>query len=75
MQGLYTSDYFIEDGTSYFERVLGSMYDMPIASDSLDYVFCCEVLHHNDSESLRRTFEEASGCSSRAGSCWSSTRR
>lgn len=59
MQGLYTSDYFIEDGISYFERVLGSMYDMPIASGTLDYVFCCEVLHHNDAASLRRTFKEA----------------
>ena len=58
LQGLYTADYFIEDGTSYFERVLGSMYDMPLASESLDYVYCCEVLHHNDSESLRRTFQE-----------------
>jgi len=59
LQGLYTSDYFIEDGTSYFERVLGSMYDMPLASGALDYVFCCEVLHHNDSDSLRETFREA----------------
>jgi len=59
LQGLYTSDYFIEDGTSYFERVLGSMNDMPLASGSLDYVFCCEVLHHNDPGGLRRTFEEA----------------
>jgi SAM-dependent methyltransferase len=58
LQGLETADYFIQDGTSYFERVLGSMYDMPIASESLDYVYCCEVLHHNDSASLRRTFEE-----------------
>jgi SAM-dependent methyltransferase len=58
LQGLYTSDYFIQDGTSYFERVLGSMYDMPIASHSLDYVYCCEVLHHNDIASLRRTFQE-----------------
>ena len=59
LQGLYTSDYFIEDGASYFERLLGSMYDMPIASGMLDYVFCCEVLHHNDEQSLRRTFQEA----------------
>ena len=58
LQGLYTADYFIADGTSYFERVLGSMYDMPLASGSLDYVYCCEVLHHNDTESLRRTFQE-----------------
>jgi SAM-dependent methyltransferase len=58
LQGLETADYFIQDGTSYFERVLGSMYDMPLASEGLDYVYCCEVLHHNDSESLRRTFEE-----------------
>ena len=62
LQGLYTADYFIDDGSSYFERVLGSMDDMPIASGSLDYVYCCEVLHHNDNETLRRTFEEASAC-------------
>ena len=59
MQGLYTSDYFIEDGTSYFERVLASMNDIPLASESLDYIYCCETLHHNDPAGLRRTFEEA----------------
>ena len=59
LQGLYTADYFLEAGRSYFERVLGSMYDMPLASASLDYVFACEVLHHNDATSLRTTFEEA----------------
>lgn len=59
LQGLYTSDYFIDDGTSYFERVLGTMNDIPLASNSLDYVYCCEVLHHNDLEGLRQTFEEA----------------
>ena len=58
LQGLYTSDYFL-DGGVYFERVLGSMYDLPLASESLDYVFCCEVLHHNDDRTLRRTFAEA----------------
>jgi ubiquinone/menaquinone biosynthesis C-methylase UbiE len=59
LQGLYTSDYFIAEGLSYFERVVGSMNDMPIASESLDYVFCCEVLHHNDPSGLINTFKEA----------------
>ncbi len=59
LQGLHTADYFLEAGTSYFERVLGTMNDMPIASGSLDYVFCCEVLHHNDLPGLWRTFREA----------------
>jgi SAM-dependent methyltransferase/uncharacterized protein YbaR (Trm112 family) len=59
MQGLCTADYFIEDGTSYFERVLGSMNDMPIASETLNYVYACEVLHHNDTDGLRSTFDEA----------------
>jgi SAM-dependent methyltransferase/uncharacterized protein YbaR (Trm112 family) len=57
LQGLYTADWFIEDGV-FFERVLGSMDAMPLASGSVDYVYCCQVLHHNDAESLRRTFSE-----------------
>jgi SAM-dependent methyltransferase len=59
LQGLYTAEYFIDDGEVFFERVLGSMEAMPLASASVDYVFCCEVLHHNDPEGLRRTFAEA----------------
>ena len=58
LQGLYTADYFIEDGSVFFERVLGSMDAIPLASTSVDYVYCCEVLHHNDTDSLRRTFDE-----------------
>ena len=58
MQGLYTADYFFEDRGVFFERVLGSMDAIPLASSSLDYVYCCEVLHHNDTASLRRTFAE-----------------
>lgn len=58
MQGLITAEYFLESNTVYFERVLGTMFDPPLASDKLDYVFCCEVLHHNDSITLRRTFNE-----------------
>ena len=59
LQGLHTADVFLEAGTSYFERVHGTMNDMPLASESLDYVFCCEVLHHNDLAGLQRTFNEA----------------
>ncbi len=58
LQGLYTADYFLEDRGVFFERVLGSMDAIPLASGSLDYVYCCEVLHHNDPEGLRRTFAE-----------------
>jgi SAM-dependent methyltransferase len=58
MQGLYTADFFFEDRGVFFERVLGSMDAIPLASSSLDYVYCCEVLHHNDTSSLRRTFQE-----------------
>lgn len=58
LQGLYTAEYFIEEGKVFFERVLGSMDAIPLASSSLDYVYCCEVLHHNDLQSLRRTFQE-----------------
>ena len=58
LQGLYTADYFIDRGEVYFERVLGSMSAMPLASSSLDYVYCSQVLHHNDLDSLRRTFSE-----------------
>jgi SAM-dependent methyltransferase len=58
MQGLRTADYFLESGEVYFERLLSVMYEPALASDSLDYVFCCEVLHHNDAANLRRTLRE-----------------
>ncbi len=58
LQGLHTADYFLEGGKVYFERVLGSMQAIPLASNSLDYVFCCQVLHHNDRHGLRRTLNE-----------------
>ena len=31
---------------------------IPLASSSVDYVYCCQVLHHNDLDGLRRTFAE-----------------
>ncbi len=58
LQGLATADWFLETGEVYFERVQSVMYDPAIASESLDYVFCCEVLHHNDAANLRRTLRE-----------------
>jgi SAM-dependent methyltransferase len=58
LQGLYTAEYFIDDGHVFFERVLGSMDAIPLGSSSVDYVYCCEVLHHNDPAGLRRTLGE-----------------
>ncbi|HYI36959.1 MAG TPA: class I SAM-dependent methyltransferase [Thermoleophilaceae bacterium] len=58
LQGLRTAEYFLDAGCPHFERVLGSMYDLPFAADSFDYVFCCEVLHHNGTDTLARTFRE-----------------
>lgn len=58
MQGLRTAEYFIDSGDVYFDRLLSNMSDPAIASDSLDYVLCCEVLHHNDLRALRRSFRE-----------------
>jgi SAM-dependent methyltransferase len=58
LQGLSTADYFIERGEVFFERVQSVMFDPALADASMDYVFCCEVLHHNDPSHLRNTFRE-----------------
>jgi SAM-dependent methyltransferase len=58
LQGLRTADYSIGRGDPYFERVLSPMFAPALAGASVDYVFCCEVLHHNDRSHLRRTFRE-----------------
>ena len=58
LQGLRTADYFLQSGEVFFERVLSPMYAPALADGSMDHVFCCEVLHHNDREHLRRTFHE-----------------
>jgi SAM-dependent methyltransferase len=57
LQGLKTADYFI-DGEIFFERVLSTMFELALADESFDYVFCCEVLHHNDRGGLDRTLAE-----------------
>jgi SAM-dependent methyltransferase/uncharacterized protein YbaR (Trm112 family) len=58
MQGLETADWWFEANDVYFERILATMFDPAISSDSLDYAFCSEVLHHNRKPELRRTLAE-----------------
>lgn len=58
LQGLRAAECHIDDGSLYFDRVLSSMAEPAIASGSIDYVFCCEVLHHNDRSALRQTLRE-----------------
>jgi SAM-dependent methyltransferase len=58
LAGLRTAEHFIGDGSLFFERVLSSMAAPAIASGTMDYVFCCEVLHHNSHAELRRTLGE-----------------
>jgi SAM-dependent methyltransferase len=58
MQGLRTAEWFLDDGCPHFERVLGSMFDLPFATGTFDYVFCCEVLHHNGRDTLGTTMRE-----------------
>ena len=58
MQGLRTADWWFEGNDVYFERILSVMFEPALASGSFDYVFCCEVLHHNHKENLHRTLGE-----------------
>jgi SAM-dependent methyltransferase len=58
LQGLRTADYFLEGAETFFERVLSPMFDPALADSTFDYVFCCQVLHHNDPAGLRRTMRE-----------------
>lgn len=58
LQGLGSAEYFIDDGSLHFERVLSNMADPAIAGESVDYVFCCEALHHNAPAQMRRTLRE-----------------
>lgn len=58
MQGLATADWWHEDKGLYMERVLAQMFDLPLADDALDWVWCCEVLHHNHRANLWATMRE-----------------
>lgn len=59
MQGLRTADWWFEEEGTYFERVLAQMSELPFADDSFDWVFCCEVLHHNDRRGMASALREA----------------
>ncbi len=58
MQGLRTADWWFEDRKTYFERVLAQMSSLPFADNSFDWVFCCEVLHHNDGRRMTDALRE-----------------
>ena len=58
LQGLRTADWFLDRGEVFFERLLSVMFAPALAGASMDYVLCCEVLHHNDPAHLRATFQE-----------------
>jgi SAM-dependent methyltransferase/uncharacterized protein YbaR (Trm112 family) len=58
MQGLRTADWWIEETGTYFERVLAQMSEMPFADACFDWVFCCEVLHHNDRPGMTAALRE-----------------
>jgi SAM-dependent methyltransferase/uncharacterized protein YbaR (Trm112 family) len=58
LQGLATADWWLEDKGVYMERVLGAMFDLPLASDCIEWVWCCEVLHHNHRANLWATMRE-----------------
>lgn len=58
LQGLRCADWAFAAGGAYFERVASVMFAPALAGESVDYVFCCEVLHHNDARHLRLTLQE-----------------
>jgi SAM-dependent methyltransferase/uncharacterized protein YbaR (Trm112 family) len=58
LQGLRTADWWFDGKSVFFERILGLMFDLPIADHAFEFVFCSEVLHHNDRRNLYQTFAE-----------------
>ncbi|HTW42835.1 MAG TPA: class I SAM-dependent methyltransferase [Solirubrobacteraceae bacterium] len=58
MQGLRTADWWFETDGTYFERVLAQMSALPFVDDSFDWIFCCEVLHHNDRSGMIAALRE-----------------
>lgn len=57
-QGLGTGEWWFQSKQCYFDRVLGRMDELPFAAGSFDWIWCCQVLHHNPPENLNRTMSE-----------------
>jgi SAM-dependent methyltransferase len=57
-QGLRTGEWWFDAKGCRFDRVLGRMDDLPFADATFDWVWCCQVLHHNPPEQLARTLRE-----------------
>jgi|HubBroStandDraft_4_1064222.scaffolds.fasta_scaffold124230_2 hypothetical protein len=73
MQGLRTADWWFQEQGTYFERVLAQMSALPFADNSFDWVFCCEVLHHNSPQGILMPSAKCIACCAQAGACWSCT--
>lgn len=58
LQGLATAEWWFEDRGVFFERILATMDRTGLADDSLDFVFCSQVLHHNTRSQLRAALGE-----------------
>jgi SAM-dependent methyltransferase len=58
LQGLRTAEWWMDANDVYFERMVSVMFDPAIATDSVDYVFTAQVLHHNHRDHLHRTLRE-----------------
>jgi SAM-dependent methyltransferase len=57
LQGLRAAESHLAQGV-YYERLLSTMSAPALASEAVDFVFCSEVLHHNDPAGLRATLRE-----------------
>jgi SAM-dependent methyltransferase len=58
LQGLETAEWWMDASSIHIERLLSVMFAPALASETFDWVWCCEVLHHNDRDNLERTLAE-----------------
>ncbi|TMK39864.1 MAG: class I SAM-dependent methyltransferase [Actinobacteria bacterium] len=58
LQGLATAQWWMDAHPIFLERLRSLMFAPALASEAFDWVWCCEVLHHNHRENLERTLAE-----------------